>query len=125
MKYEIAYISISGNTERLAHGIADRLPQRKTIVTDLTTEEIMKKANVYLIGFGINKGAVPLKIMEVLEELHGKTILFFVTGGMEPLNEYRDAVERKIEPFLPDDCDYRGLFLCQGQFPDTVLEVHV
>ena len=36
MKYEVAYISASGNTEKLAHGIADMLPEKDTFVTDLS-----------------------------------------------------------------------------------------
>lgn len=122
MKFEIAFVSLSGNTEDLAHGIADNLPHDKTFVTDLSHEDITGKADVYLIGFGVNKGTVPLKIMEVLDELHGKTILFFITAGMEPTHEYRDAVERQILPFMPDDCDYKGMFMCHGKFPEQVLQ---
>ena len=122
MKYEIAYISQSGNTEKLAHGIADRLPHHTTFVTDLATEEITQKADVYLIGFGVNKGMVPLRVMEVLDKLHGKTSLFFVTSGLNPVKEYKELIERKLSPFMPDECDYRGLFMCPGKFPDAVLE---
>ena len=43
MKYEIAYVSLSGNTEKVAHGIADRFPVKDTIVTDLTHEKCLKK----------------------------------------------------------------------------------
>lgn len=120
MKYEIAYVSLSGNTEKLAHGIADKFPIQETFVTDLSHEELYENADVYLLGFGVNKGTIPLKIMETLEELHGKTIMFFITCGMEPELEYRDSIEKKILPFLPEECDYRGMFMCQGKFPDTV-----
>ena len=88
MKYEVVYISQSGNTEKLAHGIADSLPHRDTFVTDLSCEEITGKAEVYLVGFGMKKEAIPLKVMEVLEELEGKTILLFVTASINP---YRGA----------------------------------
>lgn len=123
MKFEIAYISQSGNTEKLAHGIADRFPPNRTFVTDLSYEKITGKADVYLIGFGVNKGTVPLKIMETLDELCGKTILFFITCGFEPTREYLESIERKVAVFLPDDCDYRGLFMCQGEFPNDVLQM--
>lgn len=121
MKYEIAYVSLSGNTEKLAHGIADKFPVSETILTDLSCEELSLTADIYLLGFGVNKGTVPLKIMEALDELHNKTIMFFVTAGMEPELSYRDSVENKITPFLPDDCNYLGMFMCQGKFPDEVL----
>jgi len=98
MKYEIAYISQSGNTEKLAHGIADSLPHRDTFVTDLSCEEITGKADVYLVGFGLKKEAIPLKIMDVLEELEGKTILFFVR---HPSNRQRLMSKRWNVSWIP------------------------
>jgi len=98
MKYEVAYISSSGNTEKLAHGIADSLPHRDTFVTDLSCEEITGKADVYLIGFGLKKEAIPLKIMDVLEELEGKTILFFVR---HPSNRQRLMSKRWNVSWIP------------------------
>lgn len=121
MKYEIAYISGSGNTEKLAHGIADSLPHRDTFVTDLSCEEITGKADAYLIGFGMKKEAIPLKIMDVLEELEGKTILFFVTASIKPTEAHVKEVERKLDPFMPSDCDYRGLYLCPSQVSEATL----
>ena len=96
MKYEIAYISGSGNTEKLAHGIADSLPQTDTFVTDLSCEEITKQADVYLIGFGMKREAIPLKIMDILEELEDKTILFFVTASVKPTEVHIKEIERRL-----------------------------
>lgn len=122
MKYEIAYISGSGNTEKLAHGIADSLPQTNTFVTDLSCEEITKQADVYLIGFGMKREAIPLKIMDILEELEDKTILFFVTASVKPTEVHIKEIERRLEPFMPSNCDYRGLYLCPGQVSDETLK---
>lgn len=122
MKYEVAYISASGNTAILAEDIANMLSDEDVRLTDLSCGEVSEDAEVYLFGFGINRGAIPMKIIDALEAVEGKTILLFVTCGMEPTGDYRSSVERKIQPFLPDDCDYRGLFLCAGQFPDEVIQ---
>lgn len=122
MKYEIAYVSLSGNTEKLYHGIADSLPTQETLVTDIYHKEITKESDVHLIGFDVNKGTVSPKMMEVLDELHDKIVMFLVTCGMEPIREYRDTVEKKLLSFLPDDCEYLGMFMCQGKLPDTVLQ---
>ncbi len=122
MKFEVAYISQSGNTEKLAHGIADSLPHRKTFVTDLSCEKITEKADVYILGFGIKKDAIPLKIMDVLEELEGKTILFFVTASIKPTEEHVKEIERKLSPFMPNVCDYKGLYLCPGQVSEATLK---
>ncbi len=122
MKYEVAYISQSGNTEKLAHGIADCLPHRDTYFTDLACEEITGMADVYILGFGMKKEAIPLKIMEVLEELEEKTILFFVTASVRPIEDNVLEIERRLEPFMPTVCDYKGLYLCPGQVSDATLE---
>ena len=121
MKYEVAYISASGNTEKLAHGIADALPISETFVTDLSCEELTDAAETYLIGFGMKHHAIPLKIMEVLEELEGKTIMLFVTASVEPTDEHIKEIEQKLAPFMPEECNYKGLYLCPGQVSEETL----
>jgi hypothetical protein len=121
MKYEIAYLSLSGNTEKLAYGIADELPSNETIITDLSNEELSGQAEICLLCFGADKGTVPVKIMDALDELENKTIMLFITSGIEPTEEYISSVENKVSPFLPDECDYRGMFMCRSKFPDNVL----
>lgn len=121
MKYEIAYISESGNTEKLAHGIADAFPIEETFVTDLSCEEMTETAEIYLVCFGMKHHAIPFKIMECLEYLDGKTIMFFVTASVDPTDEHIKEVEQKLEPFMPEDCDYRGLYMCPGQVSEKTL----
>ena len=58
LNYEIAYYSLSGNTEKLAYGIAKRLPENQAFLTNLQEEEVTLAADVYLVGFGINNGTV-------------------------------------------------------------------
>lgn len=33
---------------------------------------------------------------------------------MNPSESYHQVLERNLEPFLPENCDYRGFYLCQG-----------
>lgn len=108
-------------TEKLAYGIAKRLPENQAFLTNLQEEEVTLAADVYLVGFGINNGTVPLKVMDALDRLAGKKIFLFVTCGIEPSEEYKRLIERKIEPFLPDECDYCGILLCRGQIAEEVL----
>lgn len=122
MKYEVDYISLTGNTEKLAKAIALALPPDETRLVDLSTQPSSCDADIYLIGFGLSKGNIPLKVMDLLEELEGKTLLFFTTGAMEPNQENIALIERKLAPFMPIQCDYRGLFLCKGEFPRSVAD---
>lgn len=121
MRYEIAYVSQSGNTEKLAYGIFDKLSDKTTMITDLSHEDITGKAEIYLLGFGVNKGTVPLSVMDALDELHGKKIIFFLTSGVEPTESYRKTIEKKLLPFIPDDCEYKGLFMCYGKWSENIL----
>lgn len=95
--------------------------RKSSFLTNLQEEEVTLAADVYLVGFGINNGTVPLKVMDALDRLAGKKIFLFVTCGIEPSEEYKRLIERKIEPFLPDECDYCGILLCRGQIAEEVL----
>lgn len=121
MKYQIAYLDTYGNAKVLADEIMTVLPSGSTEVIDLSCQEISDEADVYVIGFDTTQSTIPLEIMDVLEVLEGKTVLCFVTSGMA-LFENQESVERKLSPFLPDECDYRGLFFCPGQLPPNVLD---
>lgn len=114
MKYQIVYESQSGNTELVAQAIASCLPESQTELVNLAVQTPTRDADVYCIGFGVHFSLCSMKMLEFLELLNGKTILLFATCGMNPTESYHDVLERSIEPFLPDACDYRGLFLCQG-----------
>jgi menaquinone-dependent protoporphyrinogen IX oxidase len=50
LNYEIAYYSLSGNTEKLAYGIAKRLPENQAFLTNLQEEEVTLAADVYLVA---------------------------------------------------------------------------
>lgn len=121
MKYDVAYVSQSGNTKALARAAARMLPGRARL-TDLKEEELPRDGDIYLMGYGVNRGAVPVEIMDALEQVEGKTVGFFVTCGLEPTDAYRAAIERKVLPFLPDQCAYKGMFLCAGQFPPQLVQ---
>jgi hypothetical protein len=122
MKYEVAYLSDSGHAALLAGKARETLSGQDIHVTDLAQGEISPDGEVYLVGFEVDRGTVPVKIIDALEAAAGKTLFLFLTSGLEPTAEHRAAIEKKLLPFLPDDCDYRGMFLCAGQLPDRVVQ---
>ena len=119
MEYQIAYLDIYGNAGILAEEISGILHGAELV--NLSKQEISDDANSYLLVFEITQNAIPLKIMDILENLEGKTILCFVACGMA-LFEEKEDVEHNLLPFLPDECDYRGLFFCPGQIPSSVMD---
>ncbi len=36
--------------------------------------------------------------------------------------EYYKSIEQKVNVWIPDDCEYLGMFLCQGKMPMKVRE---
>ena len=72
------------------------------------------------LGLDVNGGPVPLRIMDDFDYAEDK-VLIFSTCWMIPLKKIGAAVERKLQPFLPDRCDHRGLFLCAGQAPENMI----
>jgi len=117
MKIQIVYFSKTGNTARLAQALANTLPAECRLV-DISKEKPELDADVYLIGFGVYRGACPFLLLDWLEELEGKQILLFATGGLAALQDYRRKLESLVIPFLPDHCTYHGLHLCQGSISE-------
>ena len=114
MKYQVVYESQSGNTEQLAKAIASCFPENQVNLVDINLQTPSKDANVYCIGFGVRHSICSMRLIDFLECLNKKTIILFATCGMNPSESYHRVLERNIEPFLPENCDYRGFYLCQG-----------
>lgn len=117
MNVQIVYFSKTGNTAKLAHTLADTLPVKCRLV-NVSKEQPTLDADVYLIGFPVQRGACPLVLLDWLEELEEKQILLFATGGLASFEEYHRRLNSLIIPFLPDTCCYHGLFLCQGSLSE-------
>lgn len=122
MKCEVAYFSKFGNTAVLANAIASMLPAESTKLTDLAQSEMSGGADVNFVGFDVNDGPLPLRIMDALDCAENRVLILFATCCMVPTEHVKAAVERKVHPFLPDGCDYRGLFLCAGQVPESMAD---
>ncbi len=122
MKFEIAYFSKFGNSAVLAKAIANMLPAEDTKLVNLAHNEMAGGADVNFIGFDVIDGPVPLRIIDALDLAERKAIILFTTCCMEPSENVKSSIERKVQPFIPDDCDYRGLFLCAGQPSENILE---
>ena len=121
MKYQISYLSPSGSCKKLAEAFEDILED--VSVTDLKYDQ-NAQGEVLLVGFEMNEysfRAIPYEVMEILDQLEGHTVLLFATCPFQTEQSVRAQLERIILPFLPDDCDYRGLFLCTGQASEALL----
>ena len=121
MRYQVAYLNVYGNAKILADAIMDLLPSDSTECIDLSCQELYDDADVYLMIFEMMRSAIPLDIMDALENLGGKSILCFAACGSELWGD-KEHIEQSMFPFLPDECDYRGLFVCPGHVPVNILD---
>lgn len=115
MKYQFAYVGASENAQTIIQGVADNFYNEDITVTDISQDELEVDADIYIFGFEITKGNIPVCVMEAFEELDGKIIICIIPCTFVPNDSHIEEAENKIEPFLPDDCDYRGTYLCMGQ----------
>ena len=121
MTYQISYLSPLGNCRLLAEAFEDILED--AYVTDLKYDNDVQ-GRIHLVGFEMNEAsfkAIPYEVMEFLDQLEDETVLFFVTCPFQPDQNVKDQLEYALQPFLPDSCDYRGIFLCQGEASQTLL----
>lgn len=84
MKREVAYFSKFGNAAVLAKAIVSMLPVENTKLTDLARSEMSGGADVNFIGFDVNDGPVPLRIMVALDYAEDKVLILFATCWMMP-----------------------------------------
>lgn len=122
MQYQITYFSPHGSAETLVNAFCQMLPC-DTYVSNLE-EESIPYADIQLVGFdlgGSNLDAIPLAVMEYLEKLEGKTILLFATVPFAANDYIKSRVDHAVMPFLPDECDCLGLYLCSAQPPAALL----
>ena len=126
MTYRVIYESRTGNTEKLAYELFNRLPVGKKGICSLSewkkgtvpAEEC--EEDIYFVGFWTNRGSCSVEMMDFLPTLHGKNVALLGTCGMGNDPEYYRMIEHNVEAFLPEDCQYLGAFLCQGKMPIQV-----
>ncbi len=118
MKYAVIFYSETGNTERLAEEIYMSIKSNEKVFINLKEDTAIPQADIYFIGFPIQKQSCSLKIIECLEQIELGKLVLFATCGMSPTINYKQKLEDSLMVWLPDNVDYLGMFLCQGKITD-------
>lgn len=119
MKYQVIYYSETGNTEKIAKAIFEQLPGENKDIQRLN-EYKDTEADLYFLGFWIYHGAASIDFLDFLAGLEGKKIALFATCGMGNTEEYYQKIERQIKAWLPENSEYKGLYICQGKMPIAI-----
>ena len=116
MDYMVVYSSITGNKKKIATEIFSALPGMSKDMQSME-EYRGKDADIFFIGFWVNRGTCDMSVIDMLSELRNKKIALFGTCGLGNEEPYFRAIEQKVNVWIPDDCEYLGTFLCQGKMP--------
>jgi len=123
MQYQISYYSPNGRAETLVNAFCQMLPN-DSYISNLEEEDV-PYADIQLVGFdmgGTNLDAIPFKVIEYLEKLDGKAIFLFATVPFIPNEAVEGRIHNNVLPFLPDECDFRGLYLCGAEPSNALLQ---
>jgi hypothetical protein len=117
-KYQIDYVKDSATT-KIATELSKKLNAN---MLDLSSDNDNYDADIHIIGFHTNKDTIPIEVLDYIENLDGKQIIFYVCDYFDTSDDHRDKLERMILPFLPDECEYLGMFLCLEEMPSSTFE---
>ncbi|MDD3204747.1 MAG: flavodoxin family protein [Lachnospiraceae bacterium] len=120
MKYQVVYISNTGNTEKIAKKVFEVLPGQDKDIVRFEPGVRIADADIYFIGFWIKRGTCSMDLLDFISELHDKKIVLFGTCGMGTHKEYYKELEDEITAWIADDSECLGTFICQGKMPMEV-----
>jgi flavodoxin len=121
MDYMVVYSSKTGNTKKVATEIFSALPGMSKDMQSVG-EYRGKDADIFFVGFWVDRGTCDISVIDMLSRLHGKKVALFGTCGMGSDAGYFKMIEQKVKVWIPDDCEYLGTFLCQGNPAEILLE---
>ena len=118
-RYRVAYASETGNTLMLAKEIHNAIncPKDEKELVDIRSWNGTLDAELYFIGFWINRGSCSLEIIDLISSLHGKNVAFFGTCGLGDSYEYHKMLEQNARAWLAEDNNFLGSFFCLGKMP--------
>lgn len=122
MKYAVIYQSETGNTRELAKNIFVSLPGNDKTITDAEKMTELPQADCYFIGFPVKNRNCSIEITDILEQLGDVKIALFATCGLPAKDKYKQYIENAIKPWLNDESEYLGFFLCQGKISEKYRE---
>lgn len=122
MKYAVIYTSETGNTEELAKNVFVSLPGDDKKIADAGKMAELPKADCYFIGFPVKNRTCGIEILDVLEQLENVKIALFASCGLPAADKYKQYIENSVRPWINDNCDYLGFFICQGKASEKFRE---
>ena len=86
MKLLIMYSSRTGNTRRLAEGIATYLPEFEVSLLPVEEADALPEADAYLVGYWADRGHADEKSQALIGRLAGKKVQEVYAGLGTPVS---------------------------------------
>ena len=115
MKCAVVYSSLTGNTEKLAEAIKNRVD---TCYFGNPSDEALT-ADIIFVGFWAIGGSCGDNIKEFLQKLSGKKVFIFGTVGYGNTKEFYDGILDKVKENVPSSNTIIGTYACQGKVSDS------
>ena len=122
MRLWIVYSSVTGNTRRLAEGIAQELGDFQPRLAEIDSLDAPPEADVCLVGYWADKGRPDERASRFLSGLRHTRVGLFGTLGAYPYGPHARMVQAAAEELLDENCPLIGSFLCQGPVNPRLLE---
>lgn len=115
MNYAVVYQSKTGNTKKVAEEIYWSLNSDEKCLINLSERKEIPVSDVYLVCFGVHNRNCGMDVIDSLEQIENGKIALFATCGFTPAERYKVKLENSMMVWMPDNAEYLGMFLCQGE----------
>jgi flavodoxin len=116
----IVYSSKTGNTRKVAEGIAHGLGENVRVVP--IEDAPAGTAGVILLGFWVDRGTADAKSLAYIQKLEGRKVGLFGTLGVEPDSEHAQKTGAAITALVAAKNTCLGCVLCQGKIDPALTE---
>ncbi|MFI3249698.1 MAG: flavodoxin family protein [Eubacteriales bacterium] len=116
MKNAIVYSSASGNTEKLAEAIKNKVGD---VIYCGKVDDAALEADVIYVGFWAMKFTCGPDIQGFLEKLQGKKIFLFGTAGYDDTEEYFKSILDAAKGNIPASNTVIGEYMCMGKVSEA------
>jgi len=121
-KILVTYLSLTGNTRKIAEAIHETLLEPKALLPIAEVQNI-REFDLIFVGFPVHSHSVPMKIEKFLKSLPpGKKIALFSTHGSHTGSRLsREAIEHAV--VVASQAKVISTFSCRGRVSPQALEV--
>lgn len=123
MKIAVVYGSLTGNTERLARGVFDRIsPEYEKALFDIKDKPDLKDYDVIAFGFWVDRSFPYKDMKDLISETRDKDVFLMGTMGYYPDSDHGQACIKNSVSLVDKSCNLMGYFICNGKVDTKLLE---